>query len=439
MSFWLKVITTVSAAVCIVSLLALSGLASRTTEGERTDRSVPGWQSMPAAASDTGAMTSTLQLLSGILPVVADQGNQLVDRLAEINNAPGVVRNELLLSFKSPEALAAFRARAAGQGLRVVSSDPRLLSARVRYDSPEAMARELRDNADDYENIGLNYLVWVPGMPDETQTDANNAGGRQPYGDSGLAAIGATGDRSTWGRGVSVALLDTGVTEHPSLSGTQVVHYDLVKDGTPPNGHGTAMASLIAGTGEDEGGAATASRLMDIRVADVNGESNTALVADGIMQAVDQGARVINISLGTTGDSAVLRRAVAYAVERGVVIVAAAGNEQQTTLSYPAGYEGVISVGAMDAEGVQAYFSNSGETLTISAPGVGIVSAYSNGRTVIGSGTSQATAITTGVVSTLLGWGYLPQNIVSTLTSSAQQTGAPQDKVGAGLLQVPKR
>jgi thermitase len=322
--------------------------------------------------------------------------------------------------------------------LRVISSDARLLSARVGYDNVDAMARELSDNAGDYENVGLNYLVWVPGLPEETQTDTTNAGGRQPFGDSGLAAIGATGDRSTWGRGVAVAVLDTGVTAHPSLNQTEVTHYDLVNDGQEPNGHGTAMASLIAGNGEDEGGAAPSSRLLDIRVADGKGESNTALVAQAIMQAVDQGARVINISLGTTGDSAVLRKAVAYAIQRGVVIVAAAGNEQQTTLAYPAGYEGVISVGAMDAEGVQAYFSNSGATLTISAPGVGIVSAYSNGRTVIGSGTSQATAITTGVVATLLGRGYAAHNIVQVLSNAAQRTGAPKEQVGAGLLQVPR-
>lgn len=439
MSFWLKVITAVSAAVCIISLLALSGLVLRTTGGDSSDRSVPAWQAMPKGSSEAGGMSSTFQMLSGILPMMAEQGNQLVDRLTQINNFSGVVRNELLVTFKSPEALAAFRARAAGQGLRVVSSDARLRSARIRYEDLDAMSRELQNNAADYENIGLNYLVWVPGMPEETQTDAENAGGRQPFGNNGLAAIGATGDRSTWGKGVTVAVLDTGVTDHPALSQTQVAHYDLVKDGQDPNGHGTAMASLIAGNGDDEGGAAVASSLLDIRVADVNGESNTALVADGIMQAVDRGARVINISLGTTGDSAVLRRAVQYALERGVVIVAAAGNEQQTTLSYPAGYEGVISVGAVDAEGVQAYFSNSGETLTISAPGVGIVSAYSNGRTVVGSGTSQATAITSGVVSTLLGWGYSASNVTQALTGAAQSTGAPQEQVGAGLLQLPKR
>jgi len=236
-----------------------------------------------------------------------------------------------------------------------------------------------------------------------------------------------------------VAVLDTGVTDHSTLKQTQVTHVDLVKDGQAPNGHGTAMASLIAGNDSENGGVAIASKLLDIRVADASGESNTGLVAQGIMQAVDQGARVINISLGTTGDSAVLRRAVEYAQSRGVVIVAAAGNEQQTTLAYPASYEGVISVGAADATDAQAYFSNSGENLTLVAPGVGIVSGYSDDRMVISSGTSQATAITSGVVSTLISRGWSAAGVEQALTSNARETGAPANQVGAGILQVPTR
>jgi thermitase len=300
------------------------------------------------------------------------------------------------------------------------------------------MAQELAKNAGDYDKAEPNYLVWIPGLPSEPpQTDAANAGGMEPFGNSGMAAIGADSDRSTWGKGVTLAILDSGVTDHPSLSQTQIVHSDLVKDGKAPNGHGTAMASLAVGSGEENGGAAQATRLLDIRVADPEGESNTALVAQAIMQAVDQGARVINISLGTNGDSLMLQRAVEYALKHGVVVVAAAGNEQQTRLAYPAGYLGVISVGAVDATGAQAYFSNSGPNLTVAAPGVGILSAYSEGRIVIGSGTSQAAAITSGVVATLLGWGYAPQQIAQTLAKAAQPTGAPKEQVGAGLVRLP--
>jgi thermitase len=94
-------------------------------------------------------------------------------------------------------------------------------------------------------------------------------------------------------------------------------------------------------------------------------------------------------------------------------------------------------VAAVDAQGRQAYFSNSGEGLFISAPGVGIVSPYSDGRTVIGSGTSQAAAITSGAISALLSRNYQSQQIPRILTQNATKTGAPATQVGAGILKLP--
>jgi subtilisin family serine protease len=177
---------------------------------------------------------------------------------------------------------------------------------------------------------------------------------------------------------------------------------------------------------------------IDIRVADTNGDSNTALLSSAIVKAADLGARVINISLGSSGSSPVLEEAVRYAQSRNVVIVAAAGNEQQDALSLPAGLAGVLSVGAVDAGGTQAWFSNSGPGLTLVAPGVGIVSAYADGKLVIGSGTSQATALTSGVVASLLARGYYGPNIIPLLTRTAAPLQAPATAVGAGLIQMPK-
>jgi thermitase len=156
------------------------------------------------------------------------------------------------------------------------------------------------------------------------------------------------------------------------------------------------------------------------------------------MQAVDSGARVISISLGSNADSTMLGNAVAYARSRGVIVVAAAGNEQETQLAYPAAYSGVISVAAVDANGQQAYFSNSGNGLFISAPGVGIVSAYSGTGMVIGSGTSQATAITAGVISSLLSRNYNAANIPQILQNNAIPSTAPANQVGAGMIQFPR-
>lgn len=435
---WLKSILILSALVCLLSLGTLGWLALQVTNPQDTASARPAaWTPALGGSSGPRDVAKVNDSLDRALAMAAHTIDELTERLRRLNKTPGIKPNELLLSFKSEQALRDFRERAKGLGFQVLHSDPRLLTARVKYDDEAAMAREIRRNAGDLDNVGLNYLAWIPGLPDTSKVDSANAGGVVPYGNSGLEAIGATGDRSAWGSGTKVAVLDSGVTDHPVLPAGQVSHVDLVKDGQAFNGHGTAMASLIAGHETDDGGVAPASQILDVRVADVNGESSTALVAEGIMLAVDSGARLINISLGTTADSPVLRKAVEYALEKGVVVVAAAGNEQQSALAYPAGYEGVISVAAVDANGNQAYFSNSGEQLTLAAPGVGIVSAYSGQRMVVSSGTSQATAITSGVVSTLLSRGYSAGQMIQVLTQNARSTGAPKTQVGAGIVHLP--
>lgn len=360
----------------------------------------------------------------------------VVPKIAPLN-VPGSVPDEALLTFRTPEALAAFRDRAAALGLQVLGYDVKLRTARVRFRDASTLERDLAGHATDYAHVGPNYIVRVPGLPAaEAPTDTANAGGREPFRSQGLEAIGAATDRAGWGLGVTVAVIDSGIAPHPSLQNTQITHIDMLNDGSEMNGHGTAMASLIAGNDARVGGVSPAAKLLDIRVTDTNGDSNTALLSSAIVKATDLGARVINVSLGSAGSSPMLEEAVRYAQSRNVIIVAAAGNEQQSALSMPAGYSGVLSVGAVDANGTQAYFSNSGTGLTLVAPGVGIVSGYTNSKVVIGSGTSQATAITSGVVAYLLGRGYYSANIIPLLTRTAAQLNAPATAVGAGLLQV---
>lgn len=428
---------------CALVLAALAWLATRATEPENKPaavRTASAWDKptplplVGGRAPGRAAAEAPLEQLQQ----VALQMDELTRKLRDLLQAKSAVPGELLLTFKTPADLAAFRERAAAAGIELLAEDPRLLAVRVRYSDAEAMARELQAAGRGLDNVGLNYYAWVPALPRLPETDTSNAGGSVPFGNSGLDAIGATGNRGLWGLGVTVAVLDTGITNHSSLAHSQVMHYDLVKDGQEFNGHGTAMASLIAGNDPENGGVAVASRILDIRVADVNGESNTALVAQGIMQAVDLGAKVINISLGSNGDSVMLHNAILYAQQKGVVVVAAAGNDQQTSLAYPAAYSDVvISVGAVDATNTQAYFSNSGDNLTLAAPGVGIVSAYSGDRTVVSSGTSQATALTSGVVATLLSRGESAGDVRAILTSAATATGAPKAQVGSGVLRMP--
>lgn len=421
-----------AAAALVLALALLADLALDTTAPSPALATTTSRAPVPRAAITPGLRGPDLTQ-----PAPPSVFDELLRRILELARTPGAAPDELLISFATPADLEAFRARASRAGLELLPTDPRLLTARVRVGDGRALASELAGGG--FDRVGPNYLAWVPALPRLPETDADNAGGARPFGSSGLEAIGAGRDRSDWGRGITVAVLDTGVTEHPQLEQVRLSRTDLVQDGQSLNGHGTAMASLIAGADPAEGGVAPAVSLLDIRVADANGESTTARVAQGILTAIDQGARVINISLGTNADAPVLRRAVEYALERGVVIVAAAGNDQATALAYPAGYAGVVSVAAVDADGVQAFFSNSGAGLAVAAPGVGIVSAYRDNQRVISSGTSQAAALTSGVVATMLGWGYSGQSILKSLAANAKPTGAPAEQTGAGLVQVPQR
>ena len=426
---------------CLIAAIAVMAIAVGWMVKEMQGPELPAmdddlaWR--PKKASRVTSPGSVAAVATAPTKTESAADRDLAAELLEDLQHPEAVPGEALLSFKNEAALEAFKARAAQQGLLVISIDPKLLTARVRYKNAQDLQREVAANAQDYTHAGANWTARIPGLPQQPSKDTANAGGAQPFQSQGLDLIGAPANRNGWGAGVKVAVLDSGVVAHPSLQGTSITHIDLVNDGQEFHGHGTAMTSLITGSDAKVSGVAPAAEILDIRVADPQGGSNTSLLSSGIMRAVDAGAKVINISLGSTQGSPVLDQAVAYAISRGAVIIAAAGNEQANMLSYPAALPGVVSVGAVDASGKQAWFSNSGQGLSLVAPGVGIVSAYSGNKLVIGSGTSQATAIVSGVAAYLAGRGYQPANIPTVLIRSARPTGAATTAVGAGIVRIP--
>jgi serine protease len=203
---------------------------------------------------------------------------------------------------------------------------------------------------------------------------------------SNLAADGVPG-----GRGITVAVLDTGVAyanrgkfrRSPDFSPRQFVQgYDFVGKSHFPNdrnGHGTFVASTIAeATNNRYGltGLAYGARIMPVRVLDSGGEGEASTIAEGVFFAVRHGARVINLSLEfspgvTASDIPELIEALRFAHHRGVLVVAAAGNEGHTAIAYPARAPYVISVGATTEHGCLAAYSNDGSGLTLVAPGGG--------------------------------------------------------------------
>ncbi len=180
----------------------------------------------------------------------------------------------------------------------------------------------------------------------------------------------------TKGGGVTVAIIDTGVSRVPDLEKTQFVEgYDFVSDrieALDDNGHGTHVAGTVAqSTNNNYGvaGIAYEANLMPLKVLSDFGGGTISDIAEAIKFAADHNADVINMSLGGAGESQLMQEAINYAHQKGVVIVAAAGNSNDNSASYPARYPQVISVAAIDSSGEKAPYSNYGAGVDISAPG----------------------------------------------------------------------
>ena len=180
----------------------------------------------------------------------------------------------------------------------------------------------------------------------------------------------------TKGAGITVAVIDTGVSQVPDLKLTNFVEgYDFVNDrknAKDDHGHGTHVAGIIAqstNNGYGVAGIAHLAKIMPLKVLSADGGGTVADIAEAIKFAADNGAEVINLSLGGGGASHLLEEAIAYAYNKGVVIVAAAGNENLNAAAYPARYPKVIGVTATDLEDAKAPYSNYGAGVDLAAPG----------------------------------------------------------------------
>jgi serine protease len=281
------------------------------------------------------------------------------------------------------------------------------------------------------------------------------------------------------GAGATVAVLDTGVAyenrgryrQAPDLAGTRfVAGWDFVDDDPYPNdvpapdgrrSHGTLMAAIIAqttGNAIGAAGVAPAAAIMPVRVLrpDVTGPERG--IARGVRFATDHGADVVNLSLSGRSSTPVLRQAIAYATRKGVTVVAAAGNEGQEAVSWPAADPRVIAVGAVGQDLTRAPYSNFGAALDLVAPGGagervdtghgpsdGVV-----GQTLKGglsdfcfcftASTSAAAAQVSGVAALLVASGRAtgPAEVRRALLSSARDLGVPgrDPDHGAGLVQA---
>ncbi|SCG57232.1 type VII secretion-associated serine protease mycosin [Micromonospora echinaurantiaca] len=250
------------------------------------------------------------------------------------------------------------------------------------------------------------------------------------------------------GDGITVAVIDTGVDgNHPDLKGNVLQGIDVVRGGSgngwgDTDGHGTAMAGLIAAHGHGGSnadgamGIAPRAKILPIDIGVIDDIGSGDAMSNGIREAVRRGAKIISISVES---DVTAFDAVQEAVDAGVIIIAAAGNRPRNDrVIAPASYPGVIAVGAVGRDGNIADISTRGQAVVIAAPGVNVMSTVPGNGYRSGSGTSPAAAIVSGVAALI--WSKYPsltaKRITDHLTATAIDKGTPgrDNEYGFGVV-----
>ena len=287
----------------------------------------------------------------------------------------------------------------------------------VKYAELNGIATVSRDPDDPYDNTD-----WYA---------SSKHGNVQQWAWGKIKAYGAW-DKTTGSSSVKVAVVDTGIdSSHPDLPAV-VLHKDYytTNNAEDDNGHGTHVAGTIGASTNNTTGVAGSNwgvELMAVKALNKNGSGSYANIADGIIWAANNGAKVINLSLGGTYDSTTLRNAVDAAWNKGAVLACAAGNSGSTRRNYPGAYTNCIAVGATNETDQKASFSNySKKWVDIGAPGVHILSTMPNSPVTLTTssgyyenydslnGTSMATPHVAGVAGLVWSTGLCDDNNVTT-------------------------
>lgn len=269
------------------------------------------------------------------------------------------------------------------------------------------------------------------------------------------------GAESSWemgcGMGVTVAVVDTGVAcfdksgfmKGTDLQGTRCVDgWNFINnspDAADDQGHGTHVAGTIAQTtnnGKGVAGMAFCASLMPVKVLNKYGSGTMQGVAQGIRWAADHGAQVINLSLGGPSGSSILEDSVKHAHDKGVIVVAAAGNSGRS-VGYPAAYPEVVAISATDSNDKIAYFSSRGPEVDLAAPGVGVTQQTiceggKNKCEIFGtfSGTSMASPHVAGAAAVLEGLGVTDPDAVEAALKATAEPKGEKTLYGSGRLDV---
>jgi thermitase len=265
-----------------------------------------------------------------------------------------------------------------------------------------------------------DFVVQVAGTPDDPYF------GRQ-YALTKIEAPQAW-DVTAGSPSINIAILDTGVDQnHPDLADKIVSDINFTSSPTADDihGHGTHVAGIAAAmtnNGIGVAGLGCSCTIMNVKVLGDTGAGTYSAIAAGITWAADNGAEVINMSLGGSGYSSTLEDAVNYAWSKGVVVVAAAGNDGSTSPMYPAYFVNCIAVAATTSLDSKASFSNYGDWVDVAAPGTSIYSTRRDGTYGYGAGTSMASPHVAGLA-----------GLVSTVVNDTSGNGRVNDEVRARI------
>jgi subtilisin family serine protease len=275
-----------------------------------------------------------------------------------------------------------------------------------------------------------NYIRSVTLSPNDEQYV-----GQQQWGVTQVKAEQAW-DITTGSESVIIAIVDTGTAHHPDLDGKIVGGWDFVNNDNDPTddfGHGTYTAGIAAAAsnnGQGIVGMSWGSKIMPIKVLSSRGSGTDETIARGVHWAVDNGAKIINASLGGSEDTPVQLEATEYAASHNVLFVASAGNTPDGRPKYPAGYEKVLAVGATGRADTFTGFSSFGGYVGVSAPGVGILSTgWDDGNLdyEYGNGTSASAPFVSGIAA--LVWSVNPsltaQDVRTIIEDSSDDLGDP--------------
>ncbi len=351
------------------------------------------------------------------------------------------VAGEILVKFKPDVSLQDTGQKVAKVSGLVVQVVPAIGTLRVKVPEGQEQAAidKLKDNPD-VEYVELNHMVYALGTPNDPFYSSSQWG--MPKINLPTAWDITEGDSS-----VIVAVLDTGIDlDHPDFSCTVpgganklTSGWDYAyNDGNPDDdhGHGSHAAGIVgACTNNSIGVAGTApnTRLMPVQVLNSSGDGSYADVASGVTYAVNNGAKIINLSLGGSSNNSTMANAIQYAYDNGVLIVAASGNSGTQSILYPAAYNTVMAVGSTTSSDARSWFSNYGSNLDVVAPGSSIYSTVLNSYG-YKSGTSMATPYTAGLAALI--WSVAPDlthnEVRQIIQSTAKDLGDPGQDIYFG-------